>query len=180
MKVLAHKHRSSTQIGLAGKSYKLDANGILDPQPFGDDRKQVLLLRAIHIIDVQGPEDVAKKDEELTPPKPKPSEPAPPAPAKTAGPSAEALGVVANLASAMARVAGGDAPVPPSKTLEGAADAPPADHDALTYDEPVVAPVGFNWDSLSKADLYEIVKERGVPGASQMSKSDLLAIVKAG
>jgi hypothetical protein len=161
MKVLAHKHRSSTQIGLAGKSYKLDANGILDPQPFGDDRKQVLLLRAIHIIDVQGPEDVAKKDEELTPPKPKPS-------------------VVANLASAMARVAGGDAPVPPSKTLEGAADAPPADHDALTYDEPVVAPVGFNWDSLSKADLYEIVKERGVPGASQMSKSDLLAIVKAG
>lgn len=153
--VVAHKTLRNSSIGLGGKPYKTDGKGVLVPQPEGEDRKQILLLRMVHLVDQ---EILDGYHPGLTPKVPEVEEPSAPRPS------------VAEVIALTRALDGVDpnsevAPVAPVN-LPPMPDDPEPDEQYL--------------DMLSRDDLLEIARARGLPGLKGKTKAQLLTLVKGG
>ncbi len=176
MLMIAHKANRNTQMGIGGKSYRLDAHGVLHPQPEGPARREVLQLRWFHLIDVETAEERAAKLEQLSPtPAPEPVPTA--APAAEKPPSDPDVDRFLTMTSAIDAIVSADSYTPIASTTFDQLPERPTDEQ---LDTPSAALPGFDYSTLSRDDLYEIVKERGIPGMSGKTKAELLAIVMGG
>jgi len=176
MLLIAHKTNRNTKMGLFGKPYAIGADGVLSPQPVNEDRRNILSMRWFHIIDVETAAEKAARLERLVPkPEPEPAPPAPPVAPSTPTLDLETAHVLAVTQALDAVVAADREPVEPISNTKF--DQLPALPTADQLDDAAPVFTGFDYSSLSRDELYEIVKERGIPGCSSKTKAELLAIV---
>lgn len=149
--VVAHRTLRNSSIGLGGKAYRVDDKGVLHPQPTPEARVQILMLRALHLI---SEERAAGYHPGLTPPLLEVEDT--PAPRTSV---AEVLAAGAPIPKLVAPPTS----VEPAKTL-----APPPPEDS---------PDATDYASLSRDDLLEIARARGIPGLKGKLKSQLLTLV---
>lgn len=170
MRLITHKTNRNIKIAVSGKLYRVGADGVLDPQPEGAARKEILQLTAFTLVDVETAEERAARIATLNPPAPV-AEPEPVARQIEDVSTADFMG----LTRTMDAVTGvGQQP----------ANTPARDFDTLPVkptedqlEDGAAAYKGFDFSGLSREELYEIVKERGITGCSNKSKADLLLIV---
>lgn len=151
--LVAHKSLRDTSIGLGGKPYKVDSRGVLRPQPEGMDRKEILLLRAIHLLD----DEVSPVYHPgLVPKYPEVGGVLPPRTSVT-----EVMGLTQTL--------DGVVPADTVKVLPMGNLMLPPDDDS---------PDAIDYGALSYSDLLELARSRGIPGLKGKTKAQLLTLVK--
>lgn len=153
--VVAHKTLRNAAIGLGGKPYRVDGKGVLTPQPQGEERKQILLLRALTLIDDDAlsgihPGLIPKVPEVEDVPAPRPT-------------AAEVMA----LTRALDGVAPAEGVMPVLRP-----ELPPMPDDPDPEDQYL--------DALSRDDLLEVARSRGLPGLKGKTKAQLLTLVKGG
>lgn len=150
MEVVAHKTLRSTQMGLGGKSYRIDKHGVLRPQPEGGDRRAALLIRSFYLRD--DPE--APKPSPLTPPAPAPDAPIPVSAAVAPAGDVEAL-------TKLMDAVDGDGDHPVDGTLAR----------SELEDE------GSFLAALPIRDLHDLARERKIPNYKLLRKEQLVELL---
>ena len=150
--VVAHKTLKSTSLGLGGKPYKVDDKGILSPQPSDEDRRQILLLRAFHLVDEAVLDGYHPG---LTPKLPD---------VDTDPPLKSSVAEVMAITRALDGVESNEPGTRSSPDLPPLPDDPKPDSQYL--------------DALSRDDLLEIARARGLHGLKGKTKAQLLSLVK--
>lgn len=159
--VVAHKTLRNSPIGLGGKPYRTDDHGILSPQPTGSDLQQILLLRAMHLVDDTR---LGLPHPGLEPPAPDPdkAETPPPPTSKTT------VDEIMQMTRALDAVE-----APDSYQSVAAADLNDPHPEDPGADDKYL-------DALSRDDLLEVARSRGLPGLKGKTKAQLLTMLKGG
>lgn len=148
-KVIAHRTLRNARLSLERRPYAVDGDGVLVPQPSAADGREILKMRAFHLVD--DPAQLAvQQAAALTPPGAS-------ADVVPAAPTGARLGALVDLIEKLAP----EPPQPPLKQTE----LTEAEEDAWL-------------NTLSHAELVEVARERGIPAAKKKTKAEIIQVLR--